>query len=137
MCGRPTRGLLARRPIEVSLVHYIGKEANRLEDVEAGLVGDIGEVLTEYVDPARDLVRTLVLPVLEGLSSREVARRIDEKDHKKITRIRSGSRPREEIAEKLWKLATEIAAGQPVEKRSPEAAALLSEAKKGAQSERY
>ena len=93
VCGRPTRGLLARRPIEVSLVHYIGKEANRLEDVEAGLVGDIGEVLTEYVDPARDPVRTLVLPVLEGLSSREVARRIDEKDHKKITRIRSGSRP--------------------------------------------
>lgn len=104
-------------------------EANRLEDVEAGLVGDLDEVLNEYVDPAQDMIRVLVLPVLEGLSSREVARRIDEKDHKKITRIRNGSRPRKEILEKLLALAMEIAAVQPVEERSPEAAALLAEAK--------
>ncbi len=129
VCGRPTRGLLARRPVEVSLVHYIGKEANRLEDVEAGLVGDLDEVLTEYIDPAQDMIRTLVLPVLEGLSSREVGRRIDEEDHKKITRIRNGSRPRREMIEKLLTLATDIAASQPVEERSPEASAILAEVK--------
>ena len=133
VCRRTTRGLLARRPVEASLIHHIGKEANRLEDVEAGLVGDLDEVLTEYVDPAQDLIRTLVLPMLEGLSNREVARRIsdDDKrvDDKTIGGIRRGARPHTATREKLWKLATDIAASQPAEQRSPEGAALLAEGK--------
>ena len=127
VCGRSTEGLLGRRPVAVSMVHHIGKEANQLEDVEAGLVGDLGEVLTEYVDPAHDLLRTLVLPVLRDLSNREVARHIDVTD-KTIAGIRKGSRPRRTTIEKLWALAIEIAAGQPAEERAPEAAALLAEA---------
>jgi hypothetical protein len=126
VCGRQTRGLLARRPVAVSLVHYIGKEANRLEDVEAGLVGDLSDVLTEYVDPTQDLFRTLVLPVLEGMSSRDVGRRIDV-DQRTISRIRNGSRPQKATREKLWSLAIEVSEDQPDGERSPEAAALLAE----------
>jgi hypothetical protein len=77
---------------------------------------------------AENLLRTLVLPVLRDLSNREVARRIDV-DDKTIAGIRKGTRPRRATIERLWALATEIAVGQPVEERSPEAAALLAEAK--------
>ena len=79
-------------------------------------MGDLDEVLTEYADPAQDMIRTLVLPILEGLCNREVARCIsdDDKkvDDKTIAGIRRGARPHQATREKLWKLATEIAAGQ-------------------------
>ena len=38
-CGRLTRGVLRRRPVHVRDLRYIGKEANKLDDVQAGLVG--------------------------------------------------------------------------------------------------
>lgn len=47
-CGRQTVGLLGRRPVRPLSVVYIGKEANRLEDREAGLVHDLDEVQAEY-----------------------------------------------------------------------------------------
>jgi hypothetical protein len=52
-CHRETTGLLTRRPVTVdpSLVIYIGKEANRLEDTQAGLSDD--ETIVEYPDPSR------------------------------------------------------------------------------------
>jgi hypothetical protein len=124
VCGRATTGLLSRRAVVASRIRHIGKEANRLEDVEAGLVGDIGEVLTEYVDPDEDLIQTLVLPLLDGLSNREVGRRI-EVDPKTVAGIRRGARPRKGNAEKLWKLALEIAEAQPIAERSVEAAVLM------------
>jgi hypothetical protein len=45
----------------------LGKESNRLEEVEAGLVHDPEEVYTEYVDLARDPWATLVVPVLRQM----------------------------------------------------------------------
>lgn len=47
-CGPGTQGLLQRRPVRVGRVVHIGKEANRLEDVEAGLVHDMDEVVEVY-----------------------------------------------------------------------------------------
>ncbi len=40
---------------------YIGKESNRLEDVQAGIVHGVDEVLTEYPDPRHDPWRYLAL----------------------------------------------------------------------------
>jgi hypothetical protein len=54
------------------LVH-LGKEANKLEEVEAGLEHDPDEVYTEYTDPRRDPWLALVLPVLRQLPIRELA----------------------------------------------------------------
>lgn len=49
-CGRRTVGLLGRRPVSVRLVHEIGKEANKLEELEAGHIKLLDEVLEQYDD---------------------------------------------------------------------------------------
>lgn len=126
-CGQATTGLLSRRAVVASQIHHIGKEANRLEDVDAGLVGDPGEVLNEYIDPDEDPIRTIVLPVLDGLSDREVGRRM-EVDHKTVGGIRDGARPQTRNAKKLRKVALELAEGKPPEERSPAESALIAEA---------
>jgi hypothetical protein len=67
VCGKQTVGLLQRRHIEVDRVIYIGKESNRLEDAEAGMIHDEGEVYTEYVDPRRDEWETKIRPALKKI----------------------------------------------------------------------
>jgi len=76
-CSRDVRGLLRRRPVAVrmGMIRYIGKESNRLEDVQAGLVHDLREVVTEYPDPALDSWRHLVLPELRKTGPAELRRR--------------------------------------------------------------
>src|SRR5437660_5582291 len=37
-CGKQTIGLLQRRHVRVEQIKYIGKESNRLEDVESGMI---------------------------------------------------------------------------------------------------
>jgi hypothetical protein len=49
---------------------HVGKESNRLEEVEAGLVHDADAVYTEYEDPAHDPWRMIVVPVLRQMSRR-------------------------------------------------------------------
>ncbi len=77
-CGRHTRGLLNRRFVATTadLIGYIGKESNKLDDREAGLIHDLDEVVTEYADPRRDPFKILVLPVLQTLPPGEIARKI-------------------------------------------------------------
>ncbi len=48
-CRRATASAL--RPVTPVEVRYIGKEANRLDDVRAGVAGDLGEVINGYSDP--------------------------------------------------------------------------------------
>ncbi len=125
--GRSTVGLLARRPVNASSIRHIGKEANHLEDVDSGLIGDLGEVLNEYSDPVQDPLRTLALPVLQGLSDREIGRCIGV-DHKTVGGIRKGTRPHQSMRERLWGLAVETARARSVHPGCPpEALALLAE----------
>jgi hypothetical protein len=67
LCSRRTLGLLRRRPVSATGVQYIGKESNRLDDREAGLVHDTDEVVTEYRDPRRDSWSAATLPVLRKI----------------------------------------------------------------------
>lgn len=53
-CQKQTIGLLSRRHVVVSELHFIGKESNRLEEVEEQNVLDPNEVYTEYPDPRRE-----------------------------------------------------------------------------------
>lgn len=46
--GPGSRGLLIRRHVSPSEIRLIGKESNCLEMVEAGLLGDLGEILSSY-----------------------------------------------------------------------------------------
>lgn len=72
-CTRQTVGLLQRRAVRATDIAYIGKESNRLEDATAGLVHDLGEILTSYGDPHLDPYRTLVLPALRTFGTVEIA----------------------------------------------------------------
>jgi hypothetical protein len=65
LCRGSTVGLLRRRPVAALCLKHVGKESNRLEDVEAGLAHDADEVYTEYADPAHDPWRMIVVPVLK------------------------------------------------------------------------
>ena len=47
-CRRGTTGMLQRRPVHTAEVRRIGKEANKLDDVQAGLVASLGDVLNDY-----------------------------------------------------------------------------------------
>ena len=50
-CTRDTVGLLRRRPVESLGVTYIGKEPNRVEDVERGLVHQWRDVRETFRQP--------------------------------------------------------------------------------------
>lgn len=75
-CGRQTVGLLGRRVVRSmpELTTHVGKESNRLEEMEAGIEHDPDEVWTEYTDPRRDSWRTLVLPVLRQIPAKQLAK---------------------------------------------------------------
>jgi hypothetical protein len=65
--GKRTRGLLQRRHIRVAALKYIGKESNKLEDVESGLIHAAESVYTQYPDPRHDEWLT-VTKALKGVS---------------------------------------------------------------------
>ena len=75
-CGRTTVGYLRRRHIRVGPLTYIGKESNRLDDVEHGLIHDLAEVRAHYSDPATDPWVTDVLPVLHRIPAERLARTV-------------------------------------------------------------
>ncbi len=66
-CGKQTVGLLHRRHIQIDYITCIGKESNRLEDVEAGLIHSEQNVYTEYPDPQRDEWQMKILPALKRM----------------------------------------------------------------------
>jgi len=65
--GKQTIGLLRRRHIRIESVIYIGKESNRLEEIEAGVIHSADSVYTEYPDPRREEWQTRILPVLKKI----------------------------------------------------------------------
>jgi hypothetical protein len=71
-CGPTTRGLLQRRHVRPGVITYIGKEANRIEEVEAGLVHHIDEVRTTY--GVRDTWSRDVVPALKTVTAERLAK---------------------------------------------------------------
>ncbi len=53
-CGKRTVGLLQRRPLVLRDLVHIGKETNRLEEVEQGLVHDWDEIQLVFREPRDD-----------------------------------------------------------------------------------
>jgi hypothetical protein len=91
-CSKRTIGLLQRRQVLVDRTVYIGKESNRLEDAEAGLLHDTESAYTEYPDPRRDEWATKILPALRKM---KVSRLMAETGLSRATiqAIRGGRRP--------------------------------------------
>ncbi|MFL5481258.1 MAG: hypothetical protein ACJ8AK_03645 [Gemmatimonadaceae bacterium] len=67
LCERKTLGLLQRRDVRVASIHCVGKETNRLEPVQQGLVHDWSEVYTLYRNPELDAWRNDILPGLKRI----------------------------------------------------------------------
>jgi hypothetical protein len=60
----------------VGPANLIGKEANRLNEIQHGLIEGLDEVLITYHDPRMDVLQELVLPSLASYSSRTPARMV-------------------------------------------------------------
>jgi hypothetical protein len=65
--GKQTFGLLRRRHVRVERIIYIGKESNRLEEIEAGVIHSPKSVYVEYPDPRPDEWQTRILPMLKKI----------------------------------------------------------------------
>jgi hypothetical protein len=103
-CSQATVGLLQRRPVEALEVAYVGKESNRLEDVEHGWIKDEDEVMTEYVDPSNDPFVRFVVPVLRDLQRDQLAA-LCELHPDSLKRVIAGRRPRASTRERLTAIA--------------------------------
>jgi hypothetical protein len=87
---RGTRGVLQRRGVAlVGPVRLIGKEANNIDEVQAGRYAQLDEILTEYHDPVDDHFHQHLVPLLDHFSGRQLARLV-RTDRRTIDRIRNG-----------------------------------------------
>jgi len=83
------RGLLPRRPVRALSLAYIGKESNKLEEVEAGMHHAWDEVRNEYHDPRHDPWPSLVVPVIKEMPKR-VLMEMTGISKSEIERLRNG-----------------------------------------------
>jgi len=68
VCDRQTNGLLYRRHVRIGEIVAIGKESNKLEEVDAGLIHSAESVYVTYPDPTRDSWTRDVVPKLRSIS---------------------------------------------------------------------
>ena len=95
------RGLLRRRHVIIESMHHIGKESNRLEDAQAGMVHDLEEVCTEYVPSRQEQQRRAALTALRSMTNWELQQRTG-LARSTIQRLRNqGARPRKRTADAL------------------------------------
>jgi hypothetical protein len=65
-CKKQTVGLLGRRHVAIDSITCIGKESNRLEEVEEQSLLDPSDVYTIFDDPRRDEWKAKWLPLLRS-----------------------------------------------------------------------
>jgi hypothetical protein len=71
-CDKQSFGLLFRRRVAIGSPHFIGKESNKLEEVEEGGVPDVSDIYIEYPDPRREQGEwSKVLSMLVAMSKRQ------------------------------------------------------------------
>ena len=103
-CGQVTGGVLQRRPVEALEVAYVGKESNRLEEVQHGLIEDEDEIMNEYPDPSKDPFLKFVVPVLKDIPRDQLAA-LCELHPDSLKRIIAGRRPHAKMRERLSSIA--------------------------------
>lgn len=111
-CGRATVGLLRRRPVTGITIDYVGKESNRIEEVQKSLVHDPEEVLTVIPDPRRGAWPKLVLPVLRDCPMKDLVKH-SRRSASALKWIRAGAtRPGPDLIATLIRVAGEFARRQ-------------------------
>jgi hypothetical protein len=112
LCRGTTVGLLQRRPVMAEPVTHVGKESNKLEEVEAGLVHDPDEVYTEYVDARHDPEWETVVAVLKRIPRARLTQETG-LSRRALTALRNGhALPRPKTREALVRAAAEFAREQ-------------------------
>ncbi len=112
-CDRLTRGLLARRPVHALSISYIGKESNRLEEVQDGLVHALDDVQEVYVDPRQDPWDTFVRPILRRIPRAQLAH-AGGVSERHIQMLRNGKRhPSEALMHVLLRAVADYAQSHP------------------------
>jgi hypothetical protein len=91
-CRKQTVGLLGRRHIAIDGFVFIGKESNKLEDVEEGGIPSESDVYTTFNDPRRDEWKTKVLPVLKAMPLRKLIEQ-SRLSRRALQMIRAGRTP--------------------------------------------
>jgi hypothetical protein len=71
-CKKGTIGLLGRRHVLIDGFVYIGKESNKLQEVEEGGVPSESDVYTEFRDSLRDRWTTELLPFLRKTPAQRI-----------------------------------------------------------------
>ncbi|MGB3306362.1 MAG: hypothetical protein WBA63_09285 [Thermomicrobiales bacterium] len=92
-CSRRTVGLLQRREVRETYVAHVGKEANKLEEVQAGFEQDPEVIYTEYQRPGRDEWSTVTLPLLREADLRQLAAETGISARQLRTLAKGGARP--------------------------------------------
>jgi hypothetical protein len=106
-CNKQTVGLLQRRHVTIEWPpRFIGKESNKLEEVEEGSASVAEDVYTEYPDPGRNEWTITVLPVLRRLSLSHL-QRLSGLDRRTLQRIRKGREPHPNNRETLMNIAAD------------------------------
>jgi hypothetical protein len=115
---RRARGVLRRRSVSPTIEVYIGKETNRLEESEMGLIHKLGHVLDVYADLRRGPWEQLVRPVLQDIPARWLEEQTG-LSRRTIQRLRNGySRPRAKNEKPLSEAAARFAR-RILERRGP------------------
>lgn len=92
-CNKQTVGLLQRRHVTIEWPpRFIGKESNKLEDVQEGSASDAADVYTEYPDQRRDNWMTETLPKLRAMPMQELIEQSG-LSRRALQMIRAGRRP--------------------------------------------
>jgi hypothetical protein len=71
---KQTIGLLSRRRVTIGGLRFIGKESNRLEEVEQGFSASDDVPYVDYSDPRRDEWSAVILPKLKVIPLRQLQR---------------------------------------------------------------
>lgn len=102
-CSRQTQGMLSRRHIRIEGLRYIGKESNRLEEVDAGTIHSVEQTYTNYEDPSRDDWTTKILPVIKSMPMAQL-QKASGLSRSALQAIRAGRRPHRANMERLMAL---------------------------------
>lgn len=105
-CHRGTVGLLRRRPVYAAGVVYLGKESNRYEEVQLGLVHRLADVQQAYPHPTASSWAVLVVPVLQLMPKKALARAVGISPRQVQAYRNTGAQPTPETAARLLEAIT-------------------------------
>jgi hypothetical protein len=96
-----------RRPVRATRLDYIGKESRRIDEVEAGQLHDLSEVVARFSDPDAEW-REELLPLLITLPRAEAARFLAI-SQRAVSRLRTArSKPSQRVRTLMRELVAEM-----------------------------